>query len=57
MSEANSDDERITLACRLILGRPPTPDERAMARQFLKQSPLSELCRALFNLNDFVYLD
>jgi hypothetical protein len=24
---------------------------------FLKESPLPELCRALFNLNEFVYLD
>jgi hypothetical protein len=24
---------------------------------FLHESPLSELCRALFNLNEFVYLD
>ena len=29
--------------------------ERAAA--FLKDSPLPELCRALMNLNEFVYLD
>jgi mono/diheme cytochrome c family protein len=57
MREAANDEDRITLACRYVLGRPPSPDERAMARNFLKQSPLSEFCRALFNLNDFVYLD
>jgi hypothetical protein len=57
MREADTDDQRITLACRYILGRGPTADERAMARNFLKQSPMSEFCRVLFNLNDFVYLD
>jgi hypothetical protein len=28
-----------------------------IAREFLAESPLSELCRALFNVNEFVYLD
>jgi hypothetical protein len=55
--EATTTDERITLACRLILGRAPTDKERTLARDFLAQSPLEEFCRALFNLNDFVYVD
>ncbi len=50
-------DERITLAYRLTLGRQPTASEFRLARQFLTESPLSELCRALFNINEFVYLD
>ena len=57
MKEAGSDEERITLACRYVLGRGPTVEERSMARNFIKQSPLNEFCRALFNLNEFVYLD
>ena len=28
-----------------------------IAREFLKQSPLSEFCRALFNLTEFVYAE
>jgi mono/diheme cytochrome c family protein len=55
--EADSDETRVALAYRLILGRPPTAKEAAMSREFLSQSPLNELCRALFNLNAFVYLD
>lgn len=57
MREADTEEERIALACRYVLGRGPTAEERAMAQTFLKHSPLSELCRALFNLNDFVYLE
>jgi hypothetical protein len=29
----------------------------ASRRAFLKQSPLNEFCRALFNLNEFVYVE
>ena len=35
----------------------PTAKELERARTFLKDSPLSELCRALFNVNEFIYLD
>ncbi len=55
--EAEAAEARITLAYRTILGRAPSAKERALAEGFLAQSPLSELCRALFNLNAFVYAD
>jgi hypothetical protein len=55
--EAATPEERITLAYRLVLGRAPTKDERALSREFLARSPLNELCRALFNLNAFVYAE
>jgi Protein of unknown function (DUF1553)/Protein of unknown function (DUF1549) len=55
--EAKSEDERAELAYRLTLGRLPTAAERDRAAAFLRESPLSELCRALFNLNEFLYLD
>jgi hypothetical protein len=55
--EAKSPEERVDLAYRLTLGRSPTTAERDRALAFLRESPLSELCRALFNLNEFVYLD
>jgi hypothetical protein len=55
--EPASDEERILRAYRLVLGRQPTATELRLSREFLVQSPLSELCRALFNLNEFVYLD
>jgi len=57
MAEAMTEEERVALAYRLVLGRRPTAQERELSRQFLGKSPLSELCRALFNVNEFVYLD
>jgi hypothetical protein len=55
--EAASPAEQITHACRLTLGRPPTDRELELAQAFLAHSALEEFCRALFNLNDFVYLE
>jgi hypothetical protein len=57
MKEAGSNDGRITLAYRLVLSRPPSAKKHELARAFLAQSPLHEFCRALFNLNDFVYAE
>jgi hypothetical protein len=57
MKSAATDGERIDLAYRIALGRPPTDRERDRAQAFLKESPLRELCRGLFNLNEFVYVD
>ncbi len=54
---AETADGRIVLAYRLILGRPPTEKEMGLARDFLASSPLSEFCRALFNLNAFIYTE
>jgi hypothetical protein len=55
--ESKSNDVRIREAYRLILGRPPSADEESLAQEFLLQSPLTELCRALFNVNEFVFVD
>ena len=56
-TECGTDAGRVERAYRLALGRAPNAAERERATAFLKTSPLSELCRALFNLNEFVYLD
>ena len=55
--QARTTEEQVTLTYRLAMGRRPSPSESNMARKFLKDSPLSELCRALFNLNEFLYVD
>jgi hypothetical protein len=59
MKEAKSGSatERVTFAYRLILGRAPTKNELRLSQEFLTASPLRELCRALFNLNSFVYAE
>jgi hypothetical protein len=65
--EAATAQDRIDLAFRLILGRKPADRERTLALDFIKPNDgsardnadgdYSELCRALFNLNDFVYAE
>jgi hypothetical protein len=54
---AASTDDQIVLAYRLTFARAPSSREAAIARDFLAQAPLEEFCRALFNLNDFVYVE
>jgi len=56
-TSAKTNDERVALLYRLALGRRPSATEAKLAREFLERSPLHELCRALFNLNEFIYLD
>jgi cytochrome c553 len=41
----------------LALQRPPADSERAAGGQFRQQHSLAELCRAILNVNEFVYLD
>jgi REP element-mobilizing transposase RayT len=59
VAKAGSDPAaQIDLAYRRALGRSPTADERQLALDFLvKPSDLADLCLALFNLNEFVYVD
>jgi hypothetical protein len=55
--EAGSDPARqIELAYRLVAGRPPTPRERQLALEFLREQPLREFALALFNINAFLYV-
>jgi hypothetical protein len=55
--EAPTPEQQIALAYRLILGRAPKPKELSLSQDFLAHSPLTEFCRALFNLNAFIYVD
>jgi hypothetical protein len=70
MREAPATPGRIDLAFRLILGREPAPAELLRSNEFLQGSAsptapadppghaeFTRLCRALFNLNAFVYVD
>jgi hypothetical protein len=59
--EAGPDlDAQVGRAYRLVFARPPDPDERRMAREFLGEGngqKLFEFCRALLNTNEFLYVD
>jgi len=54
-TENDGTDGRIVLIYRRALGRNPSVTELQLAREFLRDSPLGELCRAVFNLNEYVY--
>ncbi|MBM3981378.1 MAG: DUF1553 domain-containing protein [Planctomycetes bacterium] len=62
--EAGTDrDKVIDRAFALACGRPPTTEERAAMRGFLKRhtgtdaEAVVDLCHALLNLNEFLYVD
>lgn len=56
--EAGPDAGRqVDLAYRLALGRPPEPDERARAVAVVGRSGAPALARAIFNCNEFLYVD
>lgn len=53
----SNEKDPVTTAYRLALARSPSESESLAAWDFIIDSPLSEFCRALFNVNEFVYLD
>jgi len=50
-------DAQLERAFAIALQRIPAPDEAAISRKFLEEHSLTELCRALMNLNEFVYIE
>ncbi len=56
--EAGPDaSKQIDLAWSDVLARPPKPAETAAMLDFLTRESLEEMCRVIFNLNEFVYAD
>ena len=47
---------QIRTAWKLALSRPPSPKEESLARSFLNGGSLAEMCLALLNRNEFVYI-
>jgi hypothetical protein len=48
---------RVRLAFRLVLQRAPSAAEAATSAKLLETLTLTELCRALLNVNEFLYVD
>jgi hypothetical protein len=58
LREAGSDAERqVEHAYRLAFGRGPEADERAWAGDVVRRFGAATLARAIFNCNEFLYLD
>jgi hypothetical protein len=56
--EAGDDAARqVALAWQLAYARPPTVEESASAERFASEFGLDQFCLALFNSNEFLYLD
>jgi hypothetical protein len=57
--QAEADDiaEQIDHAMQLAIGRSATLDERNSLEAYAKQHGIENLCRVLFNLSEFMYLD
>jgi hypothetical protein len=53
---ASAADE-IRAAFELAFQRPPEPSELSDCAEFLRGHTLAELCRALLNANEFIYVD
>ena len=49
--------EKVTLACRLTLGREPSDQELKILTAHLRQNGEASFARILFNLNAFMYVD
>ena len=52
-----NEDDPITAAFRRVLLREPTTAESAAAKKFADARGLAELCHALLNTNEFLYVD
>ena len=53
----DNNDKLATRAWQLAFARPPTPAESQHALAFLAKGKLVDLCLALFNANEFLYVD
>ncbi|MEO8496353.1 MAG: DUF1553 domain-containing protein, partial [Planctomycetota bacterium] len=56
-SERSTLPKQIDLAMRLVAGRPPTASEQQQLEAYAETHGMANLCRVLFNLSEFVYLD
>jgi len=49
--------EQVEAAFQLALGRGPSPAESASSMRYASRHGLANLCRLIFNLNEFVFID
>ena len=50
-------DEQIAFACELVFGRPPTRAEANDLSAYAQKHGLANLCRVLFNSNEFMFVN
>jgi len=52
-----SPADRVRRAFLLAVARPPEPDEIETCVRLITKHGLPAFCRAMFNLNEFIYVD
>jgi Protein of unknown function (DUF1553)/Protein of unknown function (DUF1549) len=58
LEQATSDrDRQLAVACERVWGRPPTAEERAEMRDYAARHGLANLCRLLFNSDEFLFVN
>ena len=55
--EAATPTAQVELAFRLALGRPPATEEAKVSADYLREHGLTNLCRLIYNLNEFNFVD
>ena len=55
--EASAPPAQIDLAFRLALGRPPSAKETEAMSGYVREHGLTNLCRLIYNLNEFNFVD
>jgi hypothetical protein len=50
-------EKQVVMACERVWGRPPTADEQKAFAAFADKHGLANLCRVLFNSNEFLFVD
>ena len=55
--EGGELSDQVERAFRLVTHRKPTAEEREALETYARKHGLSNLCRTLFNLSEFTYLD
>lgn len=55
--DASTPPAQIDLAFRLALGRPPSATEAEAMSGYVREHGLTNLCRLIFNLNEFNFVD
>lgn len=56
-ADGRSPEDPVAKAFRRVLGRSPRPEELDAGRELAEAESLETLCRALFNVNEFLFID
>jgi hypothetical protein len=54
---STAPEQQVALATRIALGRPPTVEEQRAYQDYASRYGLENLCRLLFNTNEFMFID